>query len=70
MSIEVFYCLRLDDIGVSFGGEIKVFISPHVLLNLANKKPDRGDVMTSIDMVMGWWGTTISTKGDPKNRKI
>jgi hypothetical protein len=47
---------------VTENGEIKIYISPHVIINSDDKKPDRKEMMKSVDKIMGWWGTTISNK--------
>lgn len=63
MKESISYELKLEDIGITQGGQIKVFISPLLLINSKKTQVNRKLAIDSVDKVLLWWKTTVSKGG-------
>jgi len=50
----------MEDIGITESGNIKVYISPLLLINSNSQAVNRKKAIDSIDTVIQWWKTTTS----------
>ena len=53
------YCFRLEDIGVTREGEIKVYVSPLKLCGMSNSRRGSKPVRNSIKKLSNWLETTL-----------